>query len=460
MTLLTSLFSAENRAFLQKLCRLAVPVSIQAMMFSVLGLIDIVMVGHLGETAVAAVGLGNRIFFFNLILTSALGSGMSVLASQFIGAGDNGGLRRTLCQALLTAVLVNIPFIAAYMLVPEQIAAMASSDAGLLEFAVIYILITAPSIFCTAVVVPIEAALRASGDTKTPTWIGFYAILVNIVLNYLLIFGAFGFPEMGVAGSAWGTALSRLFHTIALILYMRKNRQFLIPTKDDARKAFKKEDLLRFFHVSWPMILQDGSWAFGVIFYNLIYARMGVNELAIMSAVSAIESILMSLFIGFGVGCSIILGQELGAKRFDQAWKQGFTVMGIAPLVALLVGLMLVLFRADIVTLFGRFDSGTLTLAEQVMLVSGMVLMIRVINFTGIIGLLRSGGDVRFTAVLNVVAAWCVGLPLTWLGAVVWNLPLYLVFLCSVSEEIVKMVMVVWRIRSRRWLRNLVSSPE
>ncbi|CAM3501137.1 MATE family efflux transporter [Parendozoicomonas haliclonae] len=449
----------DSKDFLRRLWHLAVPVSIQAMMFSILGLIDIVMVGHLGESAVAAVGLGNRIFFFNLILTAALGGGMSVLASQFIGAGDEGGLRRTLCQALVSAVLMNLPFILAYLFVPEWLLGLASSDATLLDQAVTYMMITGPSIFCTAVVVPIEAALRASGDTKTPTWVGFYAIVVNVILNYVLIFGEFGFPEMGVAGSAWGTTLSRLFQTLVLAVFIYRQKRHLIPSAEDIAKASQKKEIQRYLGVALPVLLQDGLWAFGVVLYNVIYARIGVDELAVMSAVSSIEGILMSLFIGFGIGCSIMLGQELGAKRFDRAWVQGVTVMGIAPLVALLIGALLIVFRTSIVSLFGQFDAETQSLADTVMVISGLALFIRVINFTGIIGLLRSGGDVRYSAVLNIIGMWGFGVPMALCGAFIFKLPLYWVFVCALSEEIVKMFMVVWRIHSKRWLKNLVADP-
>ena len=447
---------AENKAFFRKLWNLAIPVSIQAMMFSLLGLIDIMMVGRLGEAAVAAVGLGNRIFFFNLVLTAALGSGMTVLASQFIGASDKAGLRRTLGQAVFTSLAVSLPFIAIYMLFPQQILGLASQDPKLLELASSYLLITAPSIICTAIVVPLESALRAANDARTPTRIGFITILVNVALNYVLIFGELGFPALGVAGSAWGTTLSRLFQTLLLVSYIYFKRTFLLPSLDDIRQALQQVELRRYYQISLPIIFQDGLWAFGTVLYNLIYAGMGVNELAVMSAVSSIEAILMSLFIGFGVGCSIIISQDLGASQFQRAWRQGWLVLTLAPMAAFSIGLLMVLFRHNIVSLFGDFNQTTMLIASQVMIASSLALMLRVINFTGIIGLLRSGGDVKATIYINMIGMWGVGLPLAYFAANEWGWPLYLVFICSLGEELTKSILVLARIVSRRWLNNLV----
>ena len=460
MNISANFTAVADRHFFRKLWQLALPVSLQSMMFSLLGLVDILMVGQLGETSVAAVGLGNRIFFFNLILVASLGSGMTVLASQFIGAGDTAGLRRTLCQALLSSMAITVPFIIIYLLFPGQILGLASDDPELLNLAVVYLIITAPSMICTAIVVPLESALRAANDARTPTRIGFLTILVNAALNYVLIFGAFGFPELGVAGSAWGTTLSRVFQTVALLWVIKSQRRHLIPTREEVFAAFRKVELFRYYRISLPMILQDGLWSFGLIMYNLIYASIGINELAVMSAISSVEAILISLFIGFGVGCSIIIGQELGADRFDKAWKQGWFMMLMSPVLALMFGLIIILFKSEVVSLFGQFQGESISMAEQVLVALSLSMLLRVVNLMGIIGILRSGGDVGATVIINTTAMWGVGIPLAWYAATQLGMPLFVVYICSLGEELSKSLMVLWRVFARRWLKNLVAQPE
>ena len=455
---LTSVFSAENNAFFRRLWHLAIPVSIQVMMYSLLGLVDIMMVGRLGETSVAAVGIGNRVFFFNMILIAALGNGMTVLASQFVGAGDKGGLRRTMAQATVISMLITLPFVILYLLFPSPILGMATSDTELLPLATVYLLITAPSILSTALVMPLEAGLRAASDTKAPTRIAFITIMVNVVLNYVFIFGALGIPAMGVAGSALGTTVARLIQPVILIYYIKYHRAFLIPSTTEIRQSLQKSKLWHYLSISLPIMLQDGLWAFGTVLYGIIFASMGVNELAVMSAITAIEAILMAMFIGFGIGCSIIISQELGASHYQTAWRQSWLVLAIAPLAALTIGIAIVLLRHDLVLLFGDFNDTTRLMASDVMMIAGLGLVLRVINFTGIIGILRSGGDVRATTYINVIGMWVVGLPLTFTAVYFWQWPLVLVFLCCLCEEVTKSVMVIARIVSRKWLRNLVSS--
>lgn len=444
-----------NKNFWRNVWQLALPISIQSMMFSLLGLIDIFMVSHLGETEVAAVGMGNRVFFFNLMLTVALGSGMSILSAQYIGAHNMEGIRRTLVQAIVAALVLTLPFVVGYMWVPEQVMATISSDEKLIVLGVDYLLITAPSFICTAIVVPLEAMLRANSDAKTPTRIGMIAIVFNVIFNYILIYGKLGFPEMGVAGSAWGTTLSRLIQTLIIIYFVVKLRPHLKPTKVDVVACKELRVWRKYIGIFTPMLIQDGLWSLGLICYNLMYAKMGVVELAVMSTISSVEGVLISMFIGVAIATSIILGKELGASRFDAAWQLGKQFMLAAPLFALTIGIITYLFSHQIVTLFDKFQGDTQVLAEQILVIAGFALCIRVICLTGIVGVLRSGGDVKATAIINIVGMWCVGMPLTFLAVYILDWPLYMVFFCVLMEEVSKALMTLYRIIKRVWLKNL-----
>ncbi|ELO1557218.1 MATE family efflux transporter [Aeromonas hydrophila] len=448
-----------DREFMTRLWRLALPVSLQSMMFSLLGLIDIMMVSQLGTTAVAAVGLGNRVFFFNLLVIAGLSGGVSVLAAQYYGRGEMAGVRRSLALALVGALLVSLPFALVYVLSPGSVLGFASQEPALRALADQFLMITGATILCTAVVVPLESALRSVGNAAAPTRIGIIAIIAiiaNVILNYALIFGHFGFEAMGVAGSAWGTTLSRLLQTTLLLLYVRRYEARLIPRRDDWLAAFKRKEVVRFTLIALPLLFHDGLWAFGMLLYGFLYAHLGTDSLAIMTTLGTLESILISLFFGLAVACSTLLGHRLGAEEYEIAWQHSQLFLLLAPIGALLVGIAVWLLQTHLLQWVGNLPGELMTEAGQVLAIMCLGMLLKVFNMVGIIGVLRSGGDVNYSIFIDIVGMWCIGLPLAWGAVNLLGWPLSWVVAVVLLEELSKVLLVQRRIRQRRWLRNLV----
>ncbi|MCE2593618.1 MATE family efflux transporter [Motilimonas cestriensis] len=449
--------TATNQVFLRKLWQLALPVSLQSLLFSLLGLVDILMVGQLGEAEVAAVGLGNRVFFFNLLIIFGLSGGVSVLAAQYFGKGEVSGVRRCLVLAVICAIAISLPFALLYTFAPTSVITLASDTPSLVHLGSTYLQITGATILLTAIVVPIEASLRAVGDAKTPTNIGILAIVLNVFLNWVLIFGHLGFPELGVEGSAWGTTISRLFQTLILILYVLKKRRMVVFTWIDIRQALRVKEAKRFSLIAIPLLIHDGFWAFGVLIYSFIFARIGVDELAVMSMLASVEGSIFALFIGFAVACSTMLGHELGANKYEDAWQQSWVFIIFSPVIALFMTLVILLFKDQIASIFSGFEGDTLDSAIRVLIIMALALSLKVLNMVGIMGVLRSGGDVNYSIFIDLFCMWCIGIPLTFVAATVWGWPLYLVYLCSLSEELVKAVLMIFRVHRKKWLKNLVA---
>ncbi|HGY5295976.1 TPA: MATE family efflux transporter [Aeromonas salmonicida] len=442
-----------DRDFMARLWRLALPVSLQSMMFSLLGLIDIIMVSQLGTTAVAAVGLGNRVFFFNLLVIAGLSGGVSVLAAQYYGRGELAGVRRSLALALVGALLVSLPFALIYVLAPGSVLGFASQDPELRLLADEFLMITGATILCTAIVVPLEAALRSVGNAAAPTRIG---IIANVILNYALIFGHFGFEAMGVAGSAWGTTISRLLQTALLIFYLVRQEPRLIPRKTDWRAAFRRKEVVRFTLIALPLLFHDGLWAFGMLIYGFLYAHLGTDSLAIMTTLGTLESILISLFFGLAVACSTLLGHRLGAEEYEAAWQHSQLFLLLAPIGALLVGIAVWLLQTNLLQWVGNLPGSLMGEASQVLAVMCLGMLLKVFNMVGIIGVLRSGGDVNYSIFIDIIAMWCIGLPLAWVAVSLLGWPLSWVVAVVLLEELCKVFLVLHRIRQRHWLRNLV----
>ncbi len=448
----------RSPAFQHKLWHLALPITFQSLLYSFLGLVDILMVGQLGESEIAAVGLGNKIFFFNLLMMVGISHAGGVLAAQYYGAKDLSGLRRSLVISLLFSIVTVVPFIVLYSLSPQTITSLASSDATLITLANDYLVITAFSFIFTAVVLPLETALRSAGDTKTAMNISMLVLPVNALLNYIFIFGHLGFPEMGVAGSAWGTVLARFIQMLLMVIFIIKKRPFIIAKVEEAKEALSLFEIKRYTKLALPMILHDSGWALGILVYTLIFAMIGVQELAVISMVSTIEQTIFALFIGIAIASGTMIGHQLGAKAFDKAWQQAWTFILFVPIIAFIFTPLIIIFRDPILSLFPSLSLEAMNSASQVLLVVAIVLFIRVINFIGIIGVLRSGGDINYSTFIEISCMWCIGIPLTFIAVKYYNVTLVEAYIIMLSEELIKVLLVIQRVHKKHWLQNMLSN--
>ncbi len=448
--------SSADKQFWQKTMRLALPVSLQCMLFALLGLVDVLMVSQLGEAQVAAVGVGNRIFFFNLLMVVGASGAVSVLASQFFGAGNMKGVRRTLLQTWVVSVAFCVPFAVLYSVIPQQIVQVVTDDSHFVQYATEYLFLTGVSIIATAIVVPLEAAMRSVGEARLPTVIGLIAVGINATLNALLIFGLFGFPEMGVAGAAIGTTVSRFIQMIMLLWAAKRYHADILPKVEEGADAWKKSARVKYCKVAIPMIVHDSGWAMGILVYNLIIGQLGVSELAIISLLSPIEGVLISAFIGFAVAAATILGHELGADNYNRAYFQSWWLLACAVSLAVVLALMIVLMNGHVRYALSLTNLPDVSLALNVTMVMVVGLCLKVFNMVGIGGVLKSGGDIKYTIFIDLFAQWGVGIPLAFYTGLVLGWSLDMVMAVVLLEEIVKIGLTVHRIYGRRWLNNLV----
>lgn len=448
----------RNAEFQYKLWRLALPIALQSLFYSLLGLVDILMVSQLGESEIAAVGLGNKIFFFNLLMMVGISHAGGVLAAQYFGANELSGLRRSLVVSLLFSIISVIPFIILYVLWPDSVTSLASEDPALIVFANDYLVITAYSFIFTAVVLPLETALRSAGDTKTAMYLGMLMLPLNGLLNFIFIFGYLGFPEMGVAGSAWGTVVARFVQMVLMIVFIHKKRRFVLPQMAEVKQALSRFEISRYCKLALPMVLHDSCWALGILVYTLIFALIGVQELAVISMISTIEQAIFALFIGLAIASGTMIGHQLGAKAFQQAWQQAWTFIIFVPLLAIVFAPFIIVLREPVLSLFPTLSMQAMSEASQIMLVLAVVLFIRVINFIGIIGVLRSGGDVNYSTFIDLFCMWGIGIPLTFIAVKFYQATLVEAYIVMLSEELIKVLLVLQRVHKKHWLRNMLTT--
>ena len=449
-----------NKAFWKRLISIALPVSLQSTLFALLGVVDIFMVSQLGESATAAVGVGNRIFFFNLAVLLGLCGAVTVLSSQYYGSGNIDGIRRTLAQSWFISIVVTVPFIIIYLVFDHEIVSFMSEDAEYVNYARDYLVVTGISLIGTAILVPIESVLRSVGQAKLATHVSILAIIVNIILNAVLIFGLLGFPQWGVFGAAVGTLISRFFQAAVMVYFFRKRYSHYLPTKFDWAQGALKPYRKKYFKISLPMLVHDSLWTSGLIVYSILYGQLGVSELAIISFLSPIEGVLISAFMGFAVAASVLLGNDIGSRQFDRvektAWWYVLTSSGLAIILFMLVWMCSP-------WIYGLLEFTPLSnkeMALNVCLVMALGMIFRVFNMVGIGGVLKSGADIRYSIFIDTFGQWAIGIPLTYYTGMVLGLPLHYVLMSLIVEELVKGLLTTHRIQSKRWINNMVDDED
>jgi len=447
----------NNSSIFKQSLKLAWPISLQSILVTMLGMSDIMMVGHLGDTAVASVGLGNRIQFVVLIILSGLATGVGVLSAQYFGAGKSSHINPVIIKVLAIGVGVLLPVVLLTFAFGDLIVGLGTTDPVIINTGKAYLWVTMPSLVFVIVIMVFENALRGLGQVKFSMGLGMIAIVSNIILNYWLINGGLGIDALGVAGAAWATFIARGIHAFLIVFWLAKRKHVVFPSSIFDKEFFNQAQWIQLIKLVWPLMVGVGVWSLGTFVYQLIYGRMGTQELAVMSLMAPMEGVLISFFLGFASACSIMVGQRLGQDAFSSAWliARGFAIS--APIVTFFLGLLMLSLESLVFMPYDNLDQDTLAVAHNIFLLITFGTCIKVFNMTASMGILRAGGDNKHCLLIDFSGMWVIGIPLTFAAAFYFDLPIYWVVLITYSEEIVKSVLFVYRLRAKHWLRNLAT---
>lgn len=443
-----------DAAFFQTLFRIALPIAIQQLFMNLLNAVDVLMIGQLGDTAVAAVGLANQVYFLLSLFLFGVGSGSSIFSAQFWGKRDLTNLRHVLGLALAIGVSGSILFTLAGLLIPSTVLGLYSQDPAVIEVGSRYLRIVALSYIPTAITVMYGMVLRSTREVKVPMMVSVGALTCKTLLAYLLIFGRLGFPTLGVVGGAVATCCARALECAALlaIIYVRQ-----LPAAARARELFSIDRALvrRVAVTSLPVVLGEVLWSLGITVYSGVYAHIGTQSIAAVNIAASIESIALVPFMGLGFGCAIILGNAIGAGESETAERYARQFLRLAIAGALLVGVCIFLISGLLLNLY-RISPDAEADARGVLLVIAAALWLKSANMIIIVGILRSGGDTRFGLFVDVTPLWLIGVPLALVGGFVLHLPVYYVALLVMADEATKFVIGLWRVWSGLWIHNVV----
>ncbi len=443
-----------DKTFIKRALKLALPMALQNLISSSLNLIDNIIIGGMGEVAIASVGLANQYFFLlNLVLFGTV-SGASIFTAQYWGNKDIKNIKKVLGLCLATAIIISSIFMLGGLIIPKTIIGLFSNDPKVILMGSNYLKIIVLSYIITGISFTYSITLRSIGQVKAPMIISIIALGINTFLNYTLVYGLGSFHGIGVYGSAIATLIARIIEfvmTISVVYKLKYPIAVNIGELFDLSFDFAK----KFFKVILPVILNESIWALGVTVYAGIYAHMGTKVIAATNIVSTIERLSMVIFFGFCNAAAIMIGNKIGEKKEDEAFLYAKRFIILNPLLGILVGI-LIYFGAPYMLLLYKISPTVHTYSKGMLHVMGLFMWIKVFNYTNVVGILRSGGDTKFCLFLDVGGMWLVGVPAVALAGLYFHLPIQQVYIFVFMEEAAKFIVGLPRIASKKWINNLV----
>ena len=445
----------KSNKFLISIITLVIPITIQSLVSSSLNMVDNLMIGNLGESSIAAVGMVNQYFFIFMLALSGLNAGAGIFMSQFWGRKKISEIRKMLGLDILLSIIVSILFFIPAFIFPESIMRIFTTDVGVINLGVQYLKIISITFIFTSITTAYSTTLRCIGIAKSPMYGSLIGIFVNAILNWVLIFGNFGFPAMGVAGAAIATSIARFMEMIYIIICAYKTNDII---KCKAKEMFNLSyDFVRvYFQTSSSVIINELIWALGLTAYLIIYSKIGISAVASMQISSTINNMFMVLSMGLASAAAIIIGNKIGAGEEDSAIEYATKLGILAPIIGLISGLALWFASPMIVGIF-NINPETAKMTINVLKIMALFAPIRFFNALMIVGVFRGGGDTKYSMFVQLGCVWGYAIPAGYIVAVYFKLPLESVFFAICLEDVIKIFFEARRLKSKKWIKNVAN---
>ena len=447
----------DNKKFYKTLITLCIPIIIQNLLSNLINMVDTIMVGGLGEISVASIGIANQYFFlYNMALSGIIG-GASLFIAQFYGKNDKLNIRKITGLSVISALMIGITFMIVALFSPKFIIYFFSKDLDVIKVATNYFSIIGFCYLIIAISNVFSMGSRSIRNPKLGMICSTISLFINIILNYVFIFGKLGMPALGASGAAIATVIARIIELILLVsyIYFIKDDYELRFTLKDI-KLINKYLLKAYISKTTPTFLNDTLWAFGTVLYAVAYSKAGTSAIAASQIASSTGNFFIVTAVCVAIGSSIMIGNELGADNIKKAIHYSKKFAILVTLVGAIFGLLLIISIPGLIKLFSVSDQ-LMPDIKKIFVIMGILMALKTFNTFIIIGVLRSGGDTKYALFLEMGCMWIVSLPLTFFAAYK-GLPIYILVGLTYTEEVVKFIFGVPRAISKKWAQNLVKN--
>ena len=434
----------RSYSFLRSVTKIAVPVALQSMLQASFSIVDQIMVGNLGSTSVAAVGIAGKLSSLYGVVIGAVVSVAGIMISQYIGARDEKEVNRSFCLNTAISVVIAVIFMSVCLLLPTQLMGLYSTDSETVNTASGYLMIISFGFLPYAIDMLISTRLRCMEKAVLPLIFSIMANAVNTGLNYVLIFGR-------LAGIA--TVISQLFNTLllvtSLIVVCRKNGSELSFSVKLTKMSYGK-----YIAILLPILVTEFMWSLSENIYASVYGHIGTLECAGMTLTYPIQGLMIGALSGLAQASGILIGKELGKGSFDSAFEKSKKMILYGLIGSFILSVALV-YSMKYYTDAYNVEKYVKLVAQQILLVFAVVSPVKVLNMIIGGGIIKSGGRTKIVMIIELTGTWGVGVPLALLSAYVWKLPIPVVYFVLSMEECVRLILSWSVFRRRKWMKRI-----
>lgn len=441
--------------FYSQLWKIVFPVALQNLLSSVVSASDALMLGALDQQSLSAVSLATQVQFVLGLFQATLVIGTTILAAQYWGKGDKEKVEDILAIVLRLSLVVSVVFFAVAFLFPNILMRCFTNEQELILLGIPYLRIVSVSYLLTGVSQVYLCIMKNTGRVMRSTWYASSAVVLNLILNALLIFGWAGFPKMEIEGAAVATVIAR---AVEFALIMLENAKHGV-VKIRIRKLFGVDRKLQkdYMKYTFPVFVNEMAWGLGFTMFSVIIGHLGSDAVAANSIANIVKNIIACVSVGIGSGSAILVGNALGCGDLELAKRNGDRLCHVSILTGIVSGLIIVLCSPLILQFAGNLTEQAREYLKIMLWICGYYMIGKSVNGTVIIGIFCAGADSRFGCICDMITMWVVCVPIGALAAFVFKLPVMVVYFLLNLDEIVKLPAVYRHYKKYKWLKNLTN---
>jgi putative MATE family efflux protein len=447
----------KNKSFYIRVLALAVPFMLQQLIGSSVNLLDNLMVGQLGDAAIAGVASANKFYMVAMFGVMGLSGAASIFIAQYYGAKDEEHVKQSFRYSLIASYVIIAPFVILGLMFPETILRFFTNDAAVIAQGTAYLRLALLTYIPMTFSMTVGNAMRSVGETKIPLYTSIVAILTNAFFNYCLIFGNFGFPRWGVQGAAIATIIARVVEVFVLAIVLHK-KHFIFNTKikDLFKISSRLEKAITLKAI--PLTTNEIFWSTGMGLLFKFYSTRGTEVMAGMSISGTVADIFFTLFGGMTVATTVVISQALGANKLEEARADAYKLLHFSQGLAVIMGLLLFGVSYIVPQWYDVSEVSRQTASTFLRIMACMFWLY--MSNAQCFFILRAGGDTKSTLLMDAVFMWLVNLPAVGLAAYFTNWNVYAIYLVGQSTDFLKFFLAYTLLKKEKWVKNLAHVHE